>query len=416
MARAAVTACFVVAIAAIAAADRVVLVDGRSFSGTVVSDAETVSVVTTLGSVRFPRSEVRAIIKDIVEEEYAHRLEALPQDDAVASLQLAQWASQNNLTRQAEELYGRVVKLDPDNALARKALGSIKFDGEWRSFDQCMELARTKLDAGQAKGVLDLLDRLQEQAAGKDRQLAVRELQASALLRVGRFAESQKLFADVAEKSAGLAAVRLGTIAEILKDNSDGMYVLGESYPPSSDLLEEPAGAIKPGPASLTDPLVLQAALRDRAKKEIEAARKYMDESQKVEASDADAAKAKNALAIKSLDRAEALVPNIGRSYRVEIIRRRISSLRKDCDAEAGEFDKELTTLGTKGLTSPAYRSKVLRLIYLLDNVRQDLKEILAVAKPYAKDLVLEMKWAELDLKKIEDMRQVLTGELDGKK
>jgi hypothetical protein len=40
---------------------------------------------------------------------------------------------------------------------------------------------------------------------------------------------------------------------------------------------------------------------------------------------------------------------------------------------------------------------------------------VLDVAKAYPRDLVLEVEWAQQDLKKIEAMKTVLTSELDSK-
>ena len=55
-------------------------------------------------------------------------------------------------------------------------------------------------------------------------------------------------------------------------------------------------------------------------------------------------------------------------------------------------------------------------MIALLDSIHDGLKEINDVAKPFPRDLVLDAKWADLDLKKIKEMRDVLTGELDARK
>ena len=47
---------------------------------------------------------------------------------------------------------------------------------------------------------------------------------------------------------------------------------------------------------------------------------------------------------------------------------------------------------------------------------RDDLKKIMAVARPYPRELVLEIKWAELDLTKVNSMRKILVTEIDGRK
>lgn len=418
MVRAAVIACLLLGLSATAMADRLTLNDGRTFSGVVTYEGDLVRIETLYGSLKFSRDEVRDVtVQEVPEAEFARKLAALPADNAAATIELAQWAGKNGLSRQAEDLYNRVLKVDADNAAARAGLGYAKVEGSWRTFEQAMEIARNKLDAGQHQQVSsELLGALEPLASTKEKQLAVSELHALTHLRAGDFAAAQKAYEELGEKLSGPGAIRSAAIADILKENADGMYVLQEPYPPAAELLENEGPSLKAGPASLSEPLALQAALHDRAKKDIEAGRKLMDEAQKLEATDSDAAKTKYAQAAKSLDRSDALVPNIAKSYRIEIARRRITAMRKDTDTEAKEFDKEMSSLGKKGMAAAEYKNKVLRLIYLVDNLRQDLKEIVAVAKPFSRELVLEMKWAELDLKKIEEMRQVLTGELDGKK
>ncbi len=418
MAKAAVIATILLSLSSIALADRLILNDGRTFNGVVTYDGDVVRVETPFGSMKFTRDEVREVaVGDLPETEFSRKLAALPADNAPALAELAQWAARNSLPRQAEDLYTRVLKIDPENASARLALGYVKVEGNWRTFEQALEIARNKLDVGQHQQITDLLPALEPLAVTKEKQLAIREIQGLTHLRGGKFAAAQKVFEDLAEKSTGAAAIRAAAIIEIIKESPDGMYLLTEAYPPAAELLgDATAPVLKPGPASLAEPMVLQAALRDRARKDIEAGRKAMDEAQKIESTDADAAKTKYSLAAKAFDRSDALVPNIAKSYRIEIARRRITAMRKDTDAEAKEFDKEMSSLGKRGMSAADYRNKVLRLIYLVDNLRQDLKEIIAVAKPFSRELVLEMKWAELDLKKIEEMRQVLTGELDGKK
>jgi len=161
---------------------------------------------------------------------------------------------------------------------------------------------------------------------------------------------------------------------------------------------------------------VVQLAMRDRAKKEIESGRKLMDAALQTETSDPDATKLNYTKAAQFFDKADALVDGIARSYRVEIARRRIAVIRRDADAEAERFDKAMAKLGRQNMTAQEYQTLVLNLTHLLDSVRDNLQLILTAAKPYPRDLVLELKWAELDLKKIEGMRKVLLDEANGQK
>ena len=194
------------------------------------------------------------------------------------------------------------------------------------------------------------------------------------------------------------------------------MYVLRETYPPAAALLGSTQAQIMPGPASLATPLVLEAALRDEAKKEIEAGRKLLEEAQKLSTTDPDMGNMKYALADKRFQRADAMIPDIARAHRVDIARRKIAALRKDADADAKDFDNQMAKLGVKDMPAAAYSNMILRMIHHLDSTREDLKNIIEVAQTYPKDLVLELKWAELDLTRIENMRKILVTELDGRK
>jgi hypothetical protein len=404
------------ALAAPAAADRVLLTDGRSFTGAVTTDGDTIQIVMEFGTIRVSRAEVASIeIGDTPDVVLAKKLATIPADNAPALCEVAKWAAANNLPRQADELFAKVLRLDPDNAAAHAALGHARIDGEWRTFAQGLELARNKLEAGQVQSLLlDVLPALDGLAHGKDKHLAIQELAALAQLRGAKISAATRAFEELAGKAAPPSATRFTAIAEILKENPDGLYILAEPYPPAGNLLGGEQPSVKAGPASLTDPRVLQAALADRAKKDIQAARLLLDQIRMV--GDSETFKARSPAANRAMDRAEALSPGIARSYRVELVRLRIEGIRKDTDQQAKDFDKEMASLGKSDLAPGAYRSKVQKMIALLDSIHDGLKEINDVAKPFPRDLVLDAKWADLDLKKIKEMRDVLTGELDARK
>lgn len=404
--------------ASIALGDQVVLVDGRVFVGTVTVEDDAVRIDLPHGSVRFANSEVlRVEIKNTPESEFATRLSVVPKDDAISLYELAQWAGQNDLKRQATELLNQVIKIQPDHADARRQLGYIKVDGQWRLLDDADKIARSRLETGEKLDVLlaEVVPAMEE-AASPQQKTSVKELRGLVQLRNRKFAEAADTFKELAAKAEGAPAVRWSAIAEILAANSDGMYVLAEPYPPSASLLNPAAAQLKAGPQSLADPLVLQAALRDKAKKEIDAGRKLMDAAQAAENSDPDSARARYAQAGQAFDKADAMVSDIARSYRVEIARRKIATLRKYVDGEAGKIDAMKGKLGQKDMTPQAYRTMVLQMLHLVDNVRDNLKAILDATKPFPREMVLEIKWAETDLRTMDAMKQVLAGEIEGDK
>jgi len=419
MVRTLAIASVILVVAVGARADRVIVVDGRTFAGTVTVQDQTVLIKMAYGTLVLPKKQVLRIeFGDTPAVELGRKLAAIPDDDPDALFSVAEWASENSLQREARQIYARILELDGNHALARRKLGFVKIDDRWRGFEQSLELAKSKLEAGRYKQLTEEILPALEAAANDDKKklLEVRELLGCAQLRVGQFERAGRTFANLAQQADGAKAVRYGAIAEIVGENDDGMYVVMEPYPPTAGLLNADKPAPRAGPATLTEPWVLDAALRHRAKRQIEIGRKLMDAARKAETGDPNVAKAKYTLAIKAFDRADALVPDISRSYRVEIARRRITAIRRNVDADAQKFDAALTKFGLKDVPPKIYREMLVRLIHHLDNVREDLLEILNVAGSYPRELVLEIGWAKADLDKIQKIRNDLTSELNHEK
>jgi hypothetical protein len=406
----------VASLSAIAMADELVLQDGRTFTGTVTVKNDVVLVQMPYGTLSFSRDQVQRIdLKDTPLEQYNKRLAKLDAKDAEGLYSLAVWAKGHALSPQADELLAKVLQINPDHAGARKACGFAKIDERWVDFKSGMELGLGKLEAGKYDSIIHDVVPALEPIASKDDWPAVRELLGDAQLRSKDFSAATTTFGELAAKTSGALAGRYNAIVDILSANHDGMYVLMDPYPPESALLGTATKTLPAGPASLAAPLVLEAALRDRAKQEIKTGREIMDAATKMEPTDPDGAMVKYLQAGKAFDRADAMVADIARSYRIEIARRRITAIRKDADADAKKFDAALATLGKKDMTAQAYRSMVQRLMHNIDSVRESLKGVIDIAKPYPRELVLEVEWAQQDLKKIEAMRVILASELDAK-
>ena len=252
-------------------------------------------------------------------------------------------------------------------------------------------------------------------AASGSHELEVGELQATLRLRRGQFAQAREAFAALAKQARDpAAAARLGAIADVLNDNDDGLYVLSEPYPPAAALLGQAQRllALPAGPASLAEPMVMEAALHNKAKQFLQAGSKFMDDARLAEPADGEQAKRLYTQAEREFDRADALVADVSRSYKVEIVRRRIALIRAGTDAQAAKFDAEMASLGKEEMAPPAYANKVARMSRYLSGIRSDLDAILKLAGPYSRDLVLEIKWAELDKQRIGAMLETLRQEL----
>lgn len=418
MARMGLSGCLLALLASAAAADKLILTDGRTFVGTVAVEGDTVLITVPYGTLRFAKAQVERIeLKDTPEQEFRKRLGEVPLDDPNALSDLAQWASANALDRQAADLRALILRLDPDHAATRRALGYISIRKQWLQFDPALQQARGMLAAGSYAALLaDVLPALKAAADTKPRHAELAELLGQTQLRSRQFAEAAKTFAALAKKGDEPVHARSGAIVDILQKNADGMYVLREAYPPAAALLGGGTPSIPPGPASLANPLVLEAALRDLAKEHIAAGRKLLAQAQKLERTDPDAAALKYAQAEKAFGRADALVTDIARPYRIDVARRKIAAIRRDVDADARKFDEVYGKLGVRDLTPRAYKDLLLRLIHHLDNTRDDLKKVLVIAEPFPRELVLEVKFAELDLTIVEKKRKILLTWLDDRK
>lgn len=179
----------------------------------------------------------------------------------------------------------------------------------------------------------------------------------------------------------------------------------------------QPAAATQVGATSRLAATTTQgtqptSAAVGQASSEVESAKKLMDAAKALDETDPAAASARYEQAIAALDRADSLVANAGKTQRIEIVRRRISAIRRSTDADATAFDKAMDNLGQQNVSPEAYRSLIEGMIGLLDKVRDRLNTVLEAVKPFSQELVLEMKWAEFDLKRIESMRKVLQDEL----
>ena len=381
------------------------------FHGKITVQENSVIIVMEYGTMSFARSEVaRVEIRDTAIEQLSRRLAELKSDDVAGLFEAAAWADENELPRQARELYQKVVVLSPHHKGARRALGFAFVEGQWRTFAQSMELCRARLDSGPLDALLRQSLPAVEEIAG-ERWPAVRELRGLAQLRNKDFVTAAATYQDLARRTAGPTAWKFAAVADLLNDSRDGMVVLADPYPPDAKLTGKKF--LPAGPASLSNPLVLEAALHARARKEIAAGRSHMEEGLKLEPTDPDAAAVKYRQAGLTFDRADALVEKIALSHRVEIARKRITMIRKDTVLDAAGFDKQLNDLGNADVTAAVYRQRLTQMVRHLDNVRGNLASVLELAQPFPIELVMEISWAQQDMKKVEAMRQILVAELN---
>jgi hypothetical protein len=128
------------ALAATALADEVVLQSGGKLMGIAREEGDSIVVETSYGTVTLDRDQVLSIDKtkrSIIEEYKARETEA-NMSDSKSVWELAQWARDRNLPRQARSLMQKVIELDPNHEFARRDLGYHLFQGQWLTYDETM--------------------------------------------------------------------------------------------------------------------------------------------------------------------------------------------------------------------------------------------------------------------------------------
>ncbi|HEX7897548.1 MAG TPA: hypothetical protein VF950_07290 [Planctomycetota bacterium] len=125
------------ALAAPAVADEVVLRNGSVFSGIVREEGDRVTIRMDYGTMTFRKIDVREVRKsdDPLKELETKTLAASTPKDY---FELALWARDRGLQGRADELLQKVIFLDPDHEGARKALGYERHEGQWLKGDELM--------------------------------------------------------------------------------------------------------------------------------------------------------------------------------------------------------------------------------------------------------------------------------------
>ncbi len=399
----------VCAVTVSAVADRVRLKNGRVIEGKVKQSEGVVLIELNYGVVSFPASEVESIERMPTPSEVVEwRLTQIDRSDPDAVLEIAEWAADNDLPKRSEELLQQALKLDPDHARTRKLLGHVKADGKWLTVAEGVELAAGKLAAGEYDVLLGkLLPTLGDAATSPAHKVRLKHVEAQCRLRSKQFDLAAKAYAALAKVARLPKSAQYAAVAEILEAHLDGMYVVTEA----SRVLHAGPGAapVEDGPASLAEPVVLESALRDKAKASIKEAQRHMVEARKLEATDAAAAESKYAQAARHLDEANGIVANIARGRQVEISRRRISMLFSANRVQAAIFDDLKDKLGD--VPPATYHDHLTRMVRSLNSIRANIEAILAIAGGFRSDLIIEITDATARLQRIHALIDILRKE-----
>jgi len=192
--------CFLPLLAALSApalADEVFLVGGAKFTGRIEQQTDQmVTINIGDGVIGVPTSRVEKIVKGRSPlDEYEDRAKRTKADDLEAWRSLARGAAQHGLSAQSREAYGNVMRMAPDDAEARRALGYVKYDGQWmteedsyraRGFVKYEGEWMTPSEAQQAQARFD------SEEARRDAELRAAEAEAEAAAAQARADEAEE--------------------------------------------------------------------------------------------------------------------------------------------------------------------------------------------------------------------------------
>ena len=124
----------------LAGADVIYLRSGGRVEGKIVGETATsLRVVVSFGRTEIPRDQVVRIVKALTPGElFAEKRAQLAPDEVEGLYELALWARTRKVRREAHAAFEEVVRLDPDHAGARKALGHERYLGQWMTHAEVM--------------------------------------------------------------------------------------------------------------------------------------------------------------------------------------------------------------------------------------------------------------------------------------
>jgi len=124
-----------------AGADEIHLKSGGRLSGIIVARNPTsVEIEVGAGRVTVPLTLVQRVeTGDSPLSQYITRARSLAANDATGWLELAEWAHRAGLSSQAREAYQRVLRADPANADAHRALGHQLVGEQWLDREEAMQ-------------------------------------------------------------------------------------------------------------------------------------------------------------------------------------------------------------------------------------------------------------------------------------
>jgi len=407
------------ALGGVAAADTVHLRDGRKLEGELTDLGGQYELKMKFGTLKVNKADVLRIEKAVNKGDlYKQKLDGLSAVDAQGHFELGQWCRQNELADEAKAAFEKAVAIDANHAGARRELGYLKVGEKWQTAGSMMRSAEALSKLGKLEQSSEILKQLaavgDPKDVGKDAALALARIYE----KLGKWQDAASTYKAaeqmlLAPKEKTLARVR----CEIIESHPDGMYLVKEEAAASTLLsLDDGKGGKAPqakgGMQPLSDEKVMAAALRDKARAIVDQGRRVFEEAKKVDVVDSDKALKLFDEAGVYFDQANFLVPDIARSYNVEIVRKKIGAQQKKAMNYLIQFtavpEPSVQVLaGSRRMTAKGRKDwgeYISKLESLLKAAEKHQDQILALAQAYPDELadtIAQTKKLDDDIEKL---------------
>ncbi len=349
------------------AGDVVYLKDGRKLEGTVTTTADTVTVQTKFGPATFPRSAVDRIEKKASSEEiYAEKAKAVAVDDAKGHYELGLWCKENGLSREAKAEFEKVIAIAPEHAEARAELGYVKIDGKWEQAPpgkiyagdgewltpaEGLENAQARYKLEQYEAAQKLLEASMTMGLPADQRLDAQILLGQICERQGKWGEACASYDKVLRmKVTPEQKAQLECRKQIISESKGGMYLINE-VAGKEDIFsidakdpKTPKEALK-GLQPLTNPVVMEQAIRDKASARVLKGKDLLGEAKKAMDGTDEGRKAGVTLLNKAeveFAAANLLVKGIARGFQVEGAKQRFGGVEKQLQLQINAFNGQM--------------------------------------------------------------------------
>ena len=398
---------------AAAVADVVHLTDGGKLEGKVIDAGDVVKVVTRMGTVTLPKDRVAKIEKKKTSAElYKEKVAAVADNDAESHYKLAMWCKQNRLTKEKLAELKKVIEIDPDHAKARAALKYVKIDGKWVKAKRGMVYLGGKwLKPGEAVEEGKSLYKMKKyEDASKALEGAADDLHSDKLIaeahlyigmcaeRLGNWEDAKTAYGTILGlKGEHAQKLQAEVRKEIIESSTGGMYLVkgsaGKEDIFSIDTDEKKETEKLTGLQSLTNPLVMKIALREKCVTFIEKGKdllkKAKDTSDGTAANDAKASKLLDE-AETEFDRANRIAKDVARGYLIEVVKLRVGILNNAYGIQAARVQGQLLRLNTIEDTNTKMQL-ARKLTGELDVLLRQLKKIQKLVQQYPDELSTQL-------------------------